>query len=109
MKIVATAGARRAVRRVRESGHSDLSLVIGTGCCDATSPFLYDSYLVDPDAETVGDVEGVPVYAPRWLAKLYPDDDTLELDVDEGLVNDSLSLESDDDCRLVLRVPGRIG
>jgi len=80
-------------------------MVLGTGCCDSTAPFLYDQYLVEPDAVRVGEAAGVPVFAHGWLAKLYDGDRTLEVDVDEGLVNDSFSLESDYDCRFTLRVP----
>jgi uncharacterized protein (DUF779 family) len=80
-------------------------MVLGTGCCDSTAPFLYDHYLVEPDAVRVGEAAGVPVFAHGWLAKLYDGDRTLEVDVDEGLVNDSFSLESEYDCRFTLRVP----
>ena len=80
-------------------------MVLGTGCCDSTAPFLYDHYLVEPDAVRIGEAGGVPVFAHAWLARLYDGDRTLEVDVDEGLVNDSFSLESEYDCRFTLRVP----
>ncbi len=80
-------------------------MVLGTGCCDSTAPFLYDHYLVDRESVQVGLVEDVPVFAHGWLAKLYEGERTLEIDVDAGVVNDSLSLESDLDCRFTLRVP----
>ena len=79
-------------------------MVLGTGCCDSTAPFLYDRYYPGADAVAVGEVAGVPVYAHRWLADLYEGSPALEVDVDEGLVNDSLSLESEFDCRFTLRV-----
>jgi uncharacterized protein (DUF779 family) len=82
-------------------------IVLGTGCCDSTAPFLYDHYVVAADAVGVGEAAGVPVFAHGWLARLYEGDRTLELDVDEGVTNDSFSLESDHDCRLTLRVPER--
>ena len=82
-------------------------MVLGTGCCDSTAPFLYDRYYAGPDAVRVGEVAGVPVFAHRWLADLYAEDDALEVDVDEHVVNDSLSLESEYDCRFTLRVTAR--
>jgi uncharacterized protein (DUF779 family) len=80
-------------------------MVLGTGCCDSTAPFLYDHYLLEPGAVRVGEVAGVEVFAHAWLAKLYDGERTLVVDVDEGVVNDSLSLESDLDCRFTLQVP----
>jgi uncharacterized protein len=105
MLVSATPAAARVVDRVAASGRRELVMVLGTGCCDSTAPFLYDHYLVEPDAVRVGEVAGVPVFAHAWLAKLYAEARTLEVDVDEGVVNDSLSLESDLDCRFTLRVP----
>jgi hypothetical protein len=40
--------------------------------------------------------------APEWLARLYPD--TLTVDVDEGVVTDTLSLETSLGCRFTLRL-----
>ena len=104
MRVKATAGAEEAVRAVAASGREDLVMVLGTGCCDSTAPFLYDRYYPGSDTVAVGEVEGVPVYAHGWLAKLYADGDRLEIDVDAGVRNDSFSLESDYDCRFTLRV-----
>jgi uncharacterized protein (DUF779 family) len=107
MRVEATARAAEVVRRVRAGGRDELVMVLGTGCCDSTAPYLYDRYLPEPDARPVGAVEGVPIYAPGWLADLYPGEETLVLDVDEGVANDSLSLESEYDCRFTLRLPER--
>lgn len=104
MRVGATSAAGKTVRRVREDGRENLIMVLGTGCCDSTAPFLYDNYLPEPDAERVGEIEGVAILAPRWLADLYPGDAGLIVDVDEGVVNDSFSLESEHDCRFTLRV-----
>ncbi|MCA1832475.1 MAG: hypothetical protein ABR548_03145 [Actinomycetota bacterium] len=73
--------------------------------CDSTAPFLYDNYLPEPGSEPVGEVDGIQVLAPGWLAKLYDGDATLVVDVDEGVLNDSFSLESEYDCRFTLRAP----
>ena len=105
MNVSVTPDASKIVRRVREDGRSNLIMVLGTGCCDSTAPFLYDNYIAEPDSESVGEIEGVQILAPGWLAKLYAGDATLTVDVDEGVLNDSFSLESEYDCRFTLRVP----
>jgi uncharacterized protein (DUF779 family) len=107
MKVSVTPQAEAAVRKVASSGREDLVMVLGTGCCDSTAPFLYDRYYPGPDVVEVGRVAEVPVYAHRWLADLYDRGDGLEVDVDQEVVNDSFSLESEYDCRFTLRVSGR--
>lgn len=99
----ATPNAEEAVRTVADSGREDLVLVLGTGCCDSTAPFLYDRYYPGSDVVEVGRVAGVPVLAHRWLADLYAEGDGLELDVDEDAVSDSFSLETEHGRRLTLR------
>ena len=80
-------------------------MVLGTGCCDSTAPFLYDHYYAGADAIEVGRVAGVPVVAHGWLAKLYADEDSLLVDVDEGVIADSFSLETEHGRRFTLRAP----
>jgi uncharacterized protein len=104
MNVEASPNAEAIVRTVAGEGREDLVMVLGTGCCDSTAPFLYDRYYPGADAVRMGEVAGVPVFAHRWLAELYDGADALEIDVDQGLVNDSLSLESEYDCRFTLRV-----
>jgi uncharacterized protein (DUF779 family) len=106
MNVTVSPAAQAVVQRVAAEGRRDLVMVLGTGCCDSTAPFLYDRYYPGPDAVAVGDVDGVPVYAHRWLASLYEDGDGLEIDVEDDVANDSFSLESDFDCRFVLRLHG---
>ena len=105
MRIAATDPAAAIVRRVRAGGRESLVIVLSNGCCDSTAPYLYDNYIAEPDAQPVGEVEGVTVLAPEWLAKLYPAGDLLTIDVEQGVVEDSFSLETDLDCRFVLRAP----
>src|SRR5438094_9242033 len=105
MRVISTPKAIEAVNRVKAGGRENLVMVLGTGCCDSTAPYLYDNYVPEPDAEPVGEIEGVPVLAPAWLAKLYHGDAALVVDVDEGVLNDSFSLESEYDCRFTLRMP----
>jgi uncharacterized protein (DUF779 family) len=107
VKIEATSGAEAIVRKVADGGRQDLVMMLGTGCCDSTAPFLYDRYYPGPDAVRVGEIAGVPVFAHRWLADLYAEGDGLQVDVDEGVVSDSFSLESEYDCRFALRVLAR--
>lgn len=109
MRITVSESALTMVRRVRAEGRDNLIMVLGSGCCDSTAPFLYDNYLPEPDSVRVGEVDGIEVLAPGWLAKLYADGegDEMIVDVDEGVVNDSFSLESEFDARFTLRVPGR--
>ncbi|MGZ4138910.1 MAG: DUF779 domain-containing protein [Actinomycetota bacterium] len=105
MRIQATEPASSVVRRVKAEGRDNLVMVLSNGCCDSTAPFLYDNYLTEPGAQAVGEVEGVTVMAPAWLMKLYPADDLLTIDVEQGVTEDSFSLETDLDCRFVLRAP----
>jgi uncharacterized protein (DUF779 family) len=107
MNVTVTGEAEKIVKRVREDGRENLIMVLGTGCCDSTSPFLYDNYLPEPDSQSVGMIDGVQIMAPKWLAELYPGDEGLIVDVDPGVVNDSFSLESEYDCRFTLRLPER--
>lgn len=107
MRIEASEGARATVARVAAEGRGELVMVLGNGCCDSTAPYLYDRYLPEPGSERVGEIEGVPVLAPRWLADLYAGEETLVVDVESGIANDSLSLESEYDCRFTLRTPAR--
>jgi uncharacterized protein (DUF779 family) len=104
MRVMATPEAAGVVRKVAATGREDLTIVVGDGCCDGEAPFLYDRYVAPPDAERVGDVEGVPVIAHARIARLWGDDE-VELDVDADVSNDSFSLESEFDCRFTLRLP----
>jgi uncharacterized protein (DUF779 family) len=107
MNVTVTEAAEDIVKRVRADGRENLIMVLGTGCCDSTSPFLYDNYIPEPDSQPVGVIDGVQILAPKWLAELYPGDEGLEVDLDSDVVNDSFSLESEYDCRFTLRLPDR--
>jgi uncharacterized protein len=108
VKVSATPAARSVVRRIEAEGREGLVMILGTGCCDSTAPFLYDRYYPGPDVVEVGTVGGVPILAHRWMAELYEDSALLEIDVDEGFPNDSFSLESEYDARFTLRVRPRM-
>jgi uncharacterized protein len=100
--VRATPRAAAVVERVKAEGRPDLVMVLGTGCCDSTAPYLYDRYYPGADAVPVGEVAGVRVLSHEWLARLYREGG-LVIDVDEGVPNDSFSLESEFDCRFTLR------
>ena len=72
VRIEVTTPAASIVRRVRDGGRDNLVMVLSKGCCDSTAPYLYDNYVAEPDAQAVGEIDGVTVLAPAWLAKLYP-------------------------------------
>ena len=105
MKVEVTERAADAVRAVAASGRTDLVMVLGTGCCDSTAPFLYDHYDPGADAVEVGRVGEVPVYAPAFLAALYAGGDGLVVDVEDSRNADSFSLETEHGMRFTLRLP----
>lgn len=106
MHVTGTGAAERVVARVRAERRGTLSFTIGTGCCESTAPFLYEDFWPGPDQEVVGEVGGVPVYAPEYLRRMYPGDDGLVIDVEDGLLAESMSIETAYGCRFVLREPG---
>jgi len=108
VKITGTPAAARVVERARRDRHGELVFTIGTGCCESTAPFLYEDFWPGPDAEQVGDVAGVAVYAPEYLRALYPGDDGVVIDVDDGLMAESMSIETEYGCRFVLRGDERV-
>jgi uncharacterized protein (DUF779 family) len=108
VKVSVTSAARSVVRKVQTEGREGLVMILGTGCCDSTAPFLYDRYYPGPDVVEVGSVAGIPILAHRWMADLYADAEGLEVDVDEGFPNDSFSLESEYDARFTLRIRPRM-
>lgn len=109
MKVTATGSAEEAVRKVRASGRDDLVMVLSSGCCDSTAPFLYDRYIPEADSEQVGEIEDVPIMAPAWLRRLYDDENEVAVDVVTDASADSFSLETDLGYRFVLRAPGNSG
>jgi len=99
-----TAAAARIVERAKRDRAGALVFTIGTGCCESTAPFLYEDFWPGPDAQQVGEIAGVPVFAPEYLRTLYPGDDALTIDVVADLA-ESMSIETEYDCRFILRDP----
>jgi uncharacterized protein len=103
LKVTGTAAAARVVERATRDRRGALVFTIGTGCCESTAPFLYEDFWPGPDSEPVGDVAGVAVFAPEYLRALYPGDEGVVIDVEEGLMAESMSIETEYGCRFVLR------
>jgi uncharacterized protein (DUF779 family) len=102
MRVEVTDRARAVVDQARQVRSGTLTITIGTGCCESTAPFLYEDFWPGPDQAAIGDVDGVTVYAPAYLRALYPEDEAVRLDVVDELA-ESLSIETEFGCRLVLR------
>ena len=103
MRVTGTEAAARVVERARNDRSGALVFSIGTGCCESTAPFLYEDFWPGPDSEAVGDVAGVPVFAPAYLRELYPGEDGVVVDVEDGLMAESMSIETEYGCRFLLR------
>ena len=103
MKIRGTDAAAKVVERARHERSGALTFTIGTGCCESTAPFLYENFWPGPDAEQVGEVDGVPVFAPAYLRDLYPGDDGMTIDVENDSQAESMSIETEYGCRFILR------
>jgi uncharacterized protein (DUF779 family) len=102
VKVTGTDAAARMVEKAKRDRRGALVFTIGTGCCESTAPFLYEDFWPGPDSEQVGEVDGVPVYAPEYLRALYPADDGVVIDVVDDLA-ESMSIETEYGCRFVLR------
>lgn len=105
MLVTGTPGAVEVIRQMRARRSGTLTITVGTGCCESTAPFLYEDFWPGPDQEPVGEVAGVTVFAPEYLRRQYPGDDGVVIDVVDDLA-ESLSVETELGCRLVLRGPG---
>jgi uncharacterized protein (DUF779 family) len=103
MRVEGTPAAALIVERAKRDRRGALVFTIGTGCCESTAPFLYEDFWPGPDAAVVGTVAGVEVYAPEYLRVLYPDDDGMVIDVEDDLMAESMSIETEYGCRFVLR------
>jgi uncharacterized protein len=106
LRVTGTDAASRIVERAMRDRRGSLTFTIGTGCCESTAPFLYEDFWPGPDQEQVGEVAGVPVYAPEYLRNMYPAHDGVTIDVEDGLMAESLSIETEYGCRFILREPG---
>ena len=104
MRVTGTAAAARIVEQAKRDRRGALVFTIGTGCCESTAPFLYEDFWPGPDSEQVGEVAGVPVFAPEYLRALYPGNDGVTVDVTDDMA-ESMSIETEYGCRFILRDP----
>jgi uncharacterized protein (DUF779 family) len=102
VNVTGTDAAARVVERAKHDRSGELVFTIGTGCCESTAPFLYEDFWPGPDAEQVGEVGGVAVFAPEYLRALYPANDGVVIDVVDDLA-ESMSIETEYGCRFILR------
>lgn len=102
MQVTATDAAVAVVRRARSVRTGVLTITLGTGCCESTAPFLYENFLPGPDQAAIGHIDEVVVFAPETLRSMYPGADGVVIDVYEGPA-ESMSIETEWGCRLVLR------
>ncbi|MCU1351586.1 MAG: hypothetical protein JWM05_795 [Acidimicrobiales bacterium] len=105
MHVTATPRAVEVIEAMRARRSGQLTVTIGTGCCESTAPFLYEDFWPGPDQQPVGDVAGITVWAPEYLRSMYPGDDGVVLDVAEE-IGESLSVETELGIRLILRGAG---
>ncbi len=103
MKVTATDTALRVLEEVRRLRSGNLVITLGTGCCESTAPFLYEDFEPGADSTKVGSLDGIDVYAPKWLAELYSDDEIV-IDADTDVVTESFSIETEIDARLKLNL-----
>ena len=108
MRVTGTDAAARIVERAKRDRRGALVFTIGTGCCESTAPFLYEDFWPGPDSEQVGEVGGVPVFAPAYLRDLYPAGDGVTIDVDDSMLAESMSIETEYGCRFILRDPSGV-
>ncbi|RIK08933.1 MAG: hypothetical protein DCC49_07900 [Acidobacteria bacterium] len=107
MKVVPTETAVEIVERAKAIRPGELVVTIGTGCCDSTAPFLYEDHDPGTDSVVVGEVAGVPIFAPNWVAELYAED-VLELSGETHVITETFSIEAEFDARLTLELPAKV-
>ncbi|HEV1997801.1 MAG TPA: DUF779 domain-containing protein [Candidatus Dormibacteraeota bacterium] len=97
--VALTDRARALFDQVR-AARGPLTMVLGSGCCDGGSPFLFENYPPPANHRHVGEVEGVPV----WIDNALWADQELHLVIDavKDPSMDSFSAEAELGYRLVL-------
>jgi uncharacterized protein (DUF779 family) len=104
--VVLTDAATEVIAGVRERRRSDLSLVIGNGCCDSTAPFLFAGYYAGPTEREVAVIDGVRVLVEDGVAASFVGREVV-IDASRGDVQpDSFSCEAELGYRFTLeRLP----
>ena len=83
-----------------QAARGPLTMVLGSGCCDGGSPFLFENYPPPANHRHVGEVEGIPVWVDNGLWQDVDLDLTIDAVADPA--SDSFSAESELGYRLVL-------
>ena len=97
--VALTDRARAIFDQVR-TARGPLTMVLGSGCCDGGSPFLFENYPPPANHRNIGDVEGVPVWIDNGL---WADQELhLVIDAVPDASMDSFSAEAELGYRLVL-------
>jgi uncharacterized protein (DUF779 family) len=83
-----------------KAGRGPLTMVLGSGCCDGGSPFLFENYPPPANHRRIGEVEGVDVWVDSglWAGQELQ----LTIDAVKDPQADSFSAESELGYRLVL-------
>jgi uncharacterized protein (DUF779 family) len=83
-----------------KAGRGPLTMVLGSGCCDGGSPFVFEHYPPPANHRNIGDVDGIPVWVDEGLWRGVELDLTIDAVADPAA--DSFSAESELGYRLVL-------
>jgi uncharacterized protein (DUF779 family) len=91
--------ARALFDQVKAS-RGPLTMVLGSGCCDGGSPFLFENYPPPANHRQIAEVEGIPVWIDNGLWQNI--ELKLVIDAVKDPSSDSFSAESELGYRLVL-------
>ena len=103
-KFEFTPRAGDVVNRVYQDVQKRLVMVISSGCCDGTAPYLYSDYIPASGSKVVYKDDIVEVVVADNFVE-WPNL-VVQIDVDETPLSDSFSLESDYGYRFVIRYSG---
>ena len=91
--------ARAVIDQVR-AAKGPLTMVLGSGCCDGGSPFLFENYPPPANHRRLGEVDGIDVWADNglWAGTVLD----LTIDAVKDPSSDSFSAEAELGYKLVL-------
>src|SRR5262245_11338669 len=97
-----TRRAAEVVARIRNERRGTLTFTIDGGCCEGTAPHLFEDAVLTPASQQIGEVAGVPVYLQPAMKDIYCAA-AVTIDVVDEPLSDSMSLETEQGLRFVLR------